>query len=151
MQHDVQVGNALAVFEWIKTRGGVAIWDSVNLSNPGASWMAPLKDDQGVVKGQPNWQASRTPSRVITDPAEIMVVVPREVKRFHVGIKRGDSMNFVLTDGASARVRRELNRAGEGAWYEFDRTVQDAIIYAVGERIPLLTYIGSLDTVQPVT
>ena len=36
-----------------------------------------------------DWRMEQTPSLTITDPAEVVVDVPKEVKRFRVAIKAG--------------------------------------------------------------
>lgn len=129
--------NAAKFKAWIATRGGVAIWRSINLSNPGGSWSTPALQPGGQPTTKPTWQAETTPSRIITDPAEILVTVPREVKRFHVAIRMGDSMNLTLTDGASRRVRREVAKAGDKAWYDLDRYTQEAVILVPDREVTL--------------
>ena len=52
-----------------------------------------------------------------------------EVKRFHVGVRMGSNgLALKVTDGGSRRIRREVSKAGEGAYYAFDYLTQDAII-----------------------
>jgi len=37
-KHIVTPEHATKMLGWLQTRGGIAVWPSVNLSNPGASW-----------------------------------------------------------------------------------------------------------------
>ena len=40
-KHTCAPENAPKFLDWIKNRGGVAVWKSINLSNPDASWSTP--------------------------------------------------------------------------------------------------------------
>lgn len=83
-EHECDIGNAPKFAEWIRTRGGVAVWRSVNLSNPGASWSTPacVEGEPHTRFPKPTWQAANEPEKIVTDAARIKVIVPREVKRF---------------------------------------------------------------------
>jgi len=136
-RHEVIPENALRFLEWINDRGGVAVWKSIDLSDPGYSVSTPALTD-GEPTRKPHWKVGETPDRVITDAADIDVIKYKEVKRFHVGLRRGaQGLSIKLTDAASARVRREVEKAGEGASYEFDYETQDAVILAPDGVTPL--------------
>lgn len=144
-KHRVIAPNAPKFWEWLQNRGGVAVWRSINLSNPGASWSTPALKTDGTPSEKPSWQASNTPERIITDAADVVVDVPKLVKRFHVAVRMGDQgMSLKLTDGASRRVRREVEKAGDEAWHEFDYDTQDALIYAPDKTVPLAEYMEAL-------
>ena len=124
---DCRAENAKQFLTWIRERGGLALWRTLNLSNPGQSWTCPLKDAEGNIKGKPHGYADSEPCRIITNTDDVIVHVDKEVKRFHVGlIQRG--MKIVLTDGATRRVNAAVEKAGEGAYHVFDG--QDAVIMA---------------------
>ena len=78
---------------------------------------------------KPTWEADLKPERVITSPDDIEVFTAKEHKRFRVGIRRGDQ-GFVMkvTDGGTRRIRSEVAKAGDGAYYEFDYETQEAVI-----------------------
>lgn len=142
--HQVYPENAAMILDWIRTRGGIAIWDSANLSNPGASWTCPVNDEAGNPKGKPTWEAGKI-ERVITDPAEVDVVAPKEVKRFRVGVRMG-SQGFMMkvTDGGSRRIRKEVDKAQEkhgSAWHVFDYGTQEAVILVPDQTVPLLEFV----------
>ena len=124
--------NAPTLLEWIRTREGIAVWRTVNLSDPGRSWSAPVIDKQGDRLVRPHSYAASEPERIITSADDVDVQVGKEVKRFHVGIER-HTMAFKLTTAASDRVRREVDKASTkhqcDAWYEFDYNAQDALIF----------------------
>lgn len=140
-KHVVKLQDAAKIWSWIASRGGIAIWQSINLSNPGISWTTPVRDEEGVFTTKPTWQSSNEPSRIITDPSEVLVSQDREVKRFHVGIRLGtNGLMLKCTDGASRRIRREVEKAGEGAYYKFDYLSQDAVIFAPDKQSTLVEW-----------
>lgn len=153
--HQVVPENAATIMEWINTRGGLALWGSVNLSNLGASWTAPVNDEQGQPKGRPHWSAANEPYRVITDPAEVEVTVPLEVKRFRVATRMGSQGFMVkLTDASARRLRKAVDRAAERtadkqAWYQFDYDTQEAVIYVNAKVIPLADFVKGESDVRP--
>ena len=121
--------NAPKFSDWIKNRGGVAHWRSINMSNLGASWSTPALTD-GKPTPKPTWEAESTPEIVVTNPDEVLVSVDAEVKRFHVAIRPG-SQGFILkvSDGGTRRIRKEVAKAGEGSYHTFDYETQDAVIW----------------------
>jgi hypothetical protein len=138
--------NAAKMSDWLRTRGGIAIWSSINLSNIGATWSTPALTD-GKSTPKPTWQAGNEPDRIITDPGECVVVEPREVNRFYVAIRPGaQGFVFKVTDGGTRRIRGALAKANRDArcapdagvaWYEFDYSTQEAVIFVEGETRPL--------------
>ena len=108
MKHEVMIEDSPKIREWFATRGGIAVWPSVNLSNPGASWTTPRLALDGTPTTKPTWQAGNTPHE-ITDPADVVVVTAREVRRFHVAVRIGSQgMSLKLTDASTARVRKAV-------------------------------------------
>lgn len=136
-KHSVAPENVLKFREWFATRGGLAIWHSINLSNPSGSWTTPALAVDGTPTLKPTWQAADAPERLITDPSEVVVTVAKEVKRFHVAVKRGGGLMLKLTDGGTRKVRAAVAKAGPDAWHEFDYTTQEAVIFVPGIEVPL--------------
>jgi hypothetical protein len=139
--HEVAPENAAKMLDWIENRGGVAVWKSINLSNPGASWSTPALAPDCSPYQKPSWESASDPHKVITNPAEIAVVTRKEVKRFRVAV-RVSAMSMKLTDASSRRVTREVGRAGEDASYYFDYGTQEAVITVPSETVPLLQFLG---------
>jgi len=143
-KHTCKIENAEKVYRWIKERGGVAVWKSINLSNPSASWSTPAKTDTGEDYPKPTWQAENKPNRIITDANEIEVLVPREIKRLHVAVRLGSQgLALKLTDGSTRRVEKAVEGAEQKyghAWYEFDYETQDAVICVSDRSISLAEY-----------
>lgn len=139
--HEVAPENAAKMLDWIERRGGIAVWKSVNLSNPGASWSTPALAPDCSPYRKPTWEAESSPYKVITNPAEIVVVTRKEVKRFRVAIRvRG--MSVKLTSGSTRKVDKAMIHAGEDASYHFDYETQEAVITVPSETVPLLQFLG---------
>ena len=49
-------------------------------------------------------------------------------------------MSLKVTDGGSRRIRREVMKACEGAFYVFDYSSQEAVIMAPASNMPLLDW-----------
>jgi ribosomal protein S6 len=142
-KHIVAAENAEKMAGWIKDRGGIAVWRSINISNLGISWTTPAVNVDGSPSARPSWQADSKPERIITDPTEVLVSVDKEVKRFRVGVRLGSQgMSYKVTDGGSRRIRAAVAKAGEGAYHVFDYETQEAVIMAPVETIPLTEFIG---------
>lgn len=142
-KHQVTEENAGTILNWLRTRGGLAIWGSANPANPGQTWTTPLRNADGTARAEkPHWSAGGI-IRTITDPSEVEVVVPREVSRFHVAVRLGTSgLALKLTDASSRCLRRAVARAsrqyGAEAWYEFDYgSHKNAVIFVAGEVMSL--------------
>lgn len=127
---------------WIAARNGVAVWNSCDLGNPSGQWLTPATAEDGTETSKPTWQAGNVPT-VITSEKDVTVMAPREVRRFRVQVVRGSGLSLVLSEGASRRVRKAVEKAGEGSWYEFDYDNQEAVIFAPESELRLDQYKGS--------
>ena len=136
--HVVREQDAPKIASWLRERGGLAVWSSINLSNPGTSWTTPLNDANGQPITKPTWESASEPERVITDLAEVVVSIDKEVKRFRVGVRMGgNGLQLKVTDGGTRRIRSAVAKAGEGAYYVFDYSQQQAVIMAPERVVPL--------------
>lgn len=139
--------NAERIHLWLTTRGGIAHWGSVDLSDPGRSWTTPLLNADGTPKEKPHYAATSEPTSITTEVADVTVIVPVEVNRFRVAIRRGDNgFKLKLTDASSAKVRKAEEKARETAadgvaWHEFDYGTQEAVIYVNGKKQPLADFL----------
>lgn len=140
--------DAEKIHHWMLSRGGIAIWRSVNLSNPGASWTTPALDSNGLPTNKPTWQADGQPERVITDIADVRVSTAKEVKRFHVATRMGGGgLQIKVTDGGSRKLRAEVAKVkeqyGKDAWYEFDYgDEKNAVILIEDSAISLAEWVA---------
>ena len=137
-KHAVVEAAAANVWIWLRERGGIAVWHSANRSDTGRTWTTPANDADGKPSPKPSGQAESTPRRVITDPAEVVVDVPREVKRFRVGVQAGGSgLKPKVTDGGTRRINAAIDKAGPGAWCEFMPETQEAVIFVASSTVPI--------------
>jgi hypothetical protein len=138
MKHRILVDYAEHALRWLKDRGGLLVWASVDLCDPGKGWTTPATDPDGKPTGRPSWQAAGSPARHITDAAEVEVVEPKLVRRFHVAIRMGgQGTRLKLTDHSSEKLRDALDKAGPASWYEFAYDTQQALIFKPGKVTPL--------------
>lgn len=136
-KHIVQPENAAKFQDWLANRGGILVWPSVDLSDPGFSMSSPALDKDGKPYTKPHWKCSNNP-RLITDPAEVEVQVPKEVRRFRVGLRMGaQGLKVKVTEGGTRRIRAACAKAGPDSWYAFDYDTQEAVIYVPAEKVPL--------------
>lgn len=110
-KHECTVDNAPKFLDWIRNRGGVAVWKSINLSNPGASWSSPANNKDGTPMEKPSWQSTNTPV-IFTNPDEIGVATDALFEAFPVALKQ-NGMFLHLTDGSQRRVDKALAECEE--------------------------------------
>ena len=132
---EIDERHAVKVARWIESCGGVAVWGCLDLSDPSRQWFTPARLTDGTPAQCPHWSSPKTPERIVTNPAEVEVVTHRELRRIRIAIRRGYGLQMQLTEVASARVRKALQEAGQGAVHVFDGN--EAIIFAEVSRTPL--------------
>lgn len=130
------VENAPLFLDWIQNRGGLAVWRSLDLSNPGASWTTPALTKDGQPMTKPTWQVGNNPEEIVTDAAAVVIDIPKEVSRFRVAVKM-QNMNLRVSDGGTRKIKAAVAKAGENAWYEFDYANQEAVIFVPEKSIKL--------------
>lgn len=134
---EVTVPGVRAKFEdWIKTRGGILVWENVNLSNPGAGAMfTPVRDAEGKTNcknSPPHW--THRYHETCTKIKDFKFVKEMcEVNRFRVAVRMGSQGLMVkLTDASTKKLHKALDKAkektGQDASYRFDYSTQEAII-----------------------
>ena len=133
--HECSPENAEKMREWIKNRGGIAVWRSIDFGAPGLSWSTPRMQENGEPTKRPTWQAEISPSRIIIDPKEVIVILRKEVKRFRIAIRRGEGISLVLTLNSSKKVKAALAKYGEEASYHFED--REAVITIPDQKVLL--------------
>lgn len=141
--------NAAQILGWLRERGGILVWPSINLANPGASWTTPALTEEGQPSTKPTWQAANEPLRHITEIADVDVCRAKELKRFHVAVRRGSQgMSLKVSDGGSRRIRSEVDKARTrhgAAWHVFDYDTQEAVIMIEDCLVPLREWAAQLE------
>jgi hypothetical protein len=134
---EVTVPGVRAKFEdWIKTRGGILVWENVNLSNPGAGPMfTPVRDAEGKTNcknSPPHW--THRYHETCTKIKDFKFVKEMcEVNRFRVAVRmRSQGLMVKLTDASTKKLHKALDKAkektGQDASYRFDYDTQEAVI-----------------------
>ena len=145
--HIATADNAPKIGEWLRDRGGLLVWPSVNLSNPGASWTTPARNADGSPVTKPTWEAANQPERIITDARDMLVSRDIEVKRFRVGVRMGgNGLSLKVTDGGSRRIRSAVTKAGDCAYHVFDFSTQEAVIMRSEAQVPLTQFLAEART-----
>ena len=134
--------NAERFAMWLKDRGGISLWKSLNLSNPGASWCTPALTEEGTDYPKPNWQTESAPALTVCDPDFVGVEIPQEFKRVKISLKQQGLMKVVLTDGSTRKVRDAVEKAGDGAFYTFEDDM--AVIWAVRGTVCLEEWLAAI-------
>ena len=140
--HIVEAGNAKKIWDWLNTRGGLAIWGCLDFSDPGKTWTTPARSAEGVPVTKPHWQCTDKPVLILTNPDDVVVSVPKEVDRFHIALRiGGNGMSIKVSSGGTRRIDRALARAHEEhkttSFYRFDYETQEAVIYVDGPLTPI--------------
>jgi len=119
--------------EWIANRGGVAVWENRNLSNPGAGLSyTPALSEAGNPSIPPHW--SRRLLEVCKSIEDFRFVRGfKEVRRLRVAVRMGSQgWMLKLTDGSTDKLHKALDKikeeTGQEACYRFDYTTQEAVI-----------------------
>jgi hypothetical protein len=118
--------------EWIAKRGGVAVWENRNLSNPNAGPMfTPANDKAGKPTGAPHWAFGLL--EVCQSIEDFRFVKElKEVRRFRVAIRRCEGLMLKLTDHSTDKLHKALDKikeeTGQEACYRFDYGTQEAVI-----------------------
>ena len=117
--HDCSESNALKFAEWIRDRGGVAVWKSQDLGDLSASWSTPVRNAAGETNRAPHWKCGQSAPTIHTDMNTIGVFQSEKFEEVPVKLKP-NGMSLVLTDTSKRRLDRTMERCrikyGD-AWY----------------------------------
>jgi len=130
----VHVSNTREKFEkWIAERGGVAVWENANMSNPGAGNMFTPATTDGKPTPSPHW-THPTLLEVCKSIRDFRFVKEmKEVRRLRVAVRRGaQGLSLKLTDSSTKKLHMALDKVkeetGQDAFYHFDYDTQEAVI-----------------------
>jgi len=143
-RHLITMQAAVKVREWLKAGRGVAVWRSINLSNPDGQWLTPARTEDGKTMTKQSWEMPNEPNQVFEKVEDFRVGIDREVKRFHVAVRMGSQgFSYKVTDAGSARIRSEVEKAGDNAYHVFDYgDYKNAVIMAPDKIINLEDWNG---------
>ncbi len=136
----VHTFQAAKVARWLQHCGGIAVWGSLDLSDPGREWFTPARLTDGTLPSPPHWSAPNKPKRIVTDIEQVFVVTHREAARVRIAIRRGSyGLRWKLTDASSARLRKALAKAGSTAVHVFEG--DHAVVHVETSRTPLADWL----------
>ncbi len=131
--------DAAKIAGWLQARRCLAVWNSIDLSDPGFQMFTPGFTEDGKPYPKPHWKLANSPARVIDNFDEIVVSRDKEIRRFHVAVRvSGNGLMLKCTDASSRKIREAITKAGEGSYNIFDYSMQQAVIMAPdGAMVPL--------------
>ena len=148
-EHECDEHNAAKFLDWIRNRGGVAVWQSVNLGNPGASWSGPMQQANGDPSSKPNWESDTKPASVHTDATKIGVYSAVLVETIPAKVKV-NGMQMVLTSGTTRRLTAALRRVEKSHGNSFYRKGSsmdpELYIFTSGPMVSLQEWADAQDT-----
>lgn len=134
--------NADKIADWLRTRGGIAIWQSLDLSRAGETLTTPLHTAEGEPYPKPVWWVGDTPECIITSLADVLISNDIEVSRFKVALRMGRAgLKITCTDASTRRIRAAVAKAGEGAYHVFDYETREAVILKPESQTSLLHHL----------
>jgi hypothetical protein len=139
--------NAGKIADWLRTRGGIAIWQAIDFNRLGQTLTTPLNTADGQPHAKPTHWVDSTPACVITDFADVLISKDVEVSRLKVALRLGSNgLQVKCTDASTRRIRTAIAKAGTGAYHEFDYETQEAVIFKPQSQMPLLDYLAMGET-----
>lgn len=88
--------------DWLRERGGLAVWTSQSIGDRGAKTVTPADAPP------PGWQYTQPPT-IVTDPAEVGIYQEVLYKRVRVALRvSGNGLSTKLTDHSQAKVDKVM-------------------------------------------
>lgn len=115
----VSADNAPKFIDWLANRGGLLVWTSSDLSNPGRSVTTPALSATGSPTQPPGWQFVDAP-RHITSIDDVLVYVPKTLDSFEVKLVR-NCCKLELSKSSSRKLRTRLAKHAN-SWFVFRST-----------------------------
>lgn len=139
--------NASRFASWIRERGGIAVWTSIDLSRPGEQCSTPVRTDEGLPYTKPHWMYGDTPV-IVTDPAQVGVYTETVFKVIPVVLRRSSNgLSLKLADSSQRNLDRVLDRCrtkhGNAHWKRGGLDDRPSMsVFFSGDLIPLPGWCG---------
>ena len=101
--------NAPRFKDWLTSRGGIAVWQSLDLRHAGATCSTPALTPEGEPTGKPGWQWANKPARIVTKAHDVGVYREALFKAVRVSLGRSGK----LTDASQRKIDRLLAQCRE--------------------------------------
>jgi hypothetical protein len=145
--HQCEARVAAQWTNWIASRGGIAVWQTLGPVYPPARCYWPLLSLDGLPCSAPRADVGDTPAEIITDPARVEVVTYRAFERFVVGVRHGaQRLSLRVDEDGRRRIDEALERARrEGhvdVMHEFDYQTHEVVILVPDVVMTLSTFLS---------
>lgn len=148
--HETVAESAHQIWRWLQERGGIIVWESQDMGNPGQSVTTPYRSADGSPAGSPGWRYP-TPTRHITDPADVVVLATRVLKTVPVRISRADGFRLIVANSSVdklgrmvEKLRREHPTAVDIWWVPTGDILDHTADIVICDRtVPLADYIAA--------
>lgn len=88
--------------DWLRHRGGLAVWTSQNIADRGSTAVTPAD------AGSPGWQYTAAP-KIVTAPADVGIYTEELYKRVRVALRvSSNGLSMKLTDHSQAKLDKAL-------------------------------------------
>jgi hypothetical protein len=146
--HIVTTENAAKIYQWLQERGGILVWQSHDLCDPGASVTTPAHGPDGAPTGSPGWKFPE-PTRHITDPADVMVSEAEMLEEMDVTVMFQDGLRLVITKGSERRANQRLSKLraanpGKEVWFTPSGRLDfpSVIFYRENAETPIVEFVA---------
>ena len=112
---EISKADAPRIADWLANRGGVAIWQSLDLSNASARTFTPADAPR------PSWRYADKPVEIVTQAGDIGVYQEKLYKAFPVSLRRSSNgLTLKLTDNSQRKLNKHMNdcreKHGDAFW-----------------------------------
>lgn len=137
---EVSKADAPRIAGWLANRGGVAIWQSLDLSDAGARTFTPAD------ASRPSWRYADKPVEIVTQASDIGVYQEKLYKAFPVSLRRSSNgMTMKLTDNSQRKLDKHMQdcreKHGDAFW---KKEVLPTKLASMG-----VFYSSSIEALQP--
>lgn len=143
---EISKADAPRIADWLANRGGVAIWESLDLSDAGARTFTPALTIDGIDTPRPSWRYADKPVEIVTQASDIGVYQEKLYKAFPVSLRRSSNgMMLKLTDNSQRKLDKHMQNCrekhGDAFW---KKEVLPTKIASMG-----VFYSSSIEALQP--
>jgi len=100
--------DAPKLLDWLTSRGGIAIWESLDLARAGQRSFTPADNPS------PGWQFGSKPAEIVTDRTDVGVYDETLYKAFPVSCRLGSNgLTLKLTDPSQRKLDKVMQECAD--------------------------------------
>jgi hypothetical protein len=153
--YEVVSDNAPKIWDWLHTRGGIAVWENQLIGDrSSSSATTPVTHADGRPATSPSWKCPGPPW-IITDPAEVVVVTDTILETVEIKVRLG-SEGYLLkvTDASHRNMDRKVQKwrkkyPGKTIWWVATGDLTGpptCLVLMESDRVPITEYMSKLAT-----